>query len=150
MILLSRFREALQAGRDAVANSDPRGIPDDAPTVPDVPAVLALGAECETAEVRAAMRKHGKIAFLITASRDLAQYQTPGLTTEFLPFADADGSTPPDSARLLYAARRLGMICEKWRLGSLHPVGPATAGWLGAMRAFNTRLPPEGNQVRLR
>ncbi|MCV2868714.1 hypothetical protein OEW28_08740 [Defluviimonas sp. WL0002] len=150
MALLSRFREAMEAGRQAVATSDLRRTPEGVPPIPDATAALALGFDCETAQVHAALRQLGKITLLITASRDLALYQTPGIRTEFLPFTDSSSAPEPDSARVLYAARRLGTICEKWHISALCPLGSASEAGLLAMRASIARLPPTEKKTRLR
>lgn len=141
MALSARFKDALRAGRQAVAEGDNIRLADDAPPMPDAAAALALGPDCDTAHVLPILRARGEIAFLISGSHDLAQYQEPGLITEFLPLSDDWDSSPDGAARLNYAARRLLVMCEKWRVGVLYPLGPTSAAGLAGMRAVMPRLP---------
>lgn len=150
MALVGRIREALNAGRQAVAEIDGRRPSGDGPPLKDAAAALALGQDADAADILQSVRRLADVNFLITTSRQLAQFQEPGLITEFLPLDEADTAPPAGEARLIYAARRLSIVCEKWGIGVLLPLGPASAEGLAAMREALPFLPSGENVVHPR
>jgi hypothetical protein len=130
MLLINRFKRAVQAGRNAAAE------PLD--TIEPCVAALVIGQGYgELAAACAWLRATpSDRAILITDAPSVEHYQHSGLVTEFLPTGRIlRDQSVKDPARNLYVQRRLAVIFTKWTVSRCAVIGPEAETLLSALAA---------------
>lgn len=113
MSILKRLEQAIASGRRAVGS---RQAPDAAR-----PRTAVFLTGMRFGELSPGQRQG--VSVLITDSRDVSEYQLPGIATEYLAAPSRFPDRFPPDETLTYLVRRLAVLRVKWRIGRLYIAG---------------------------